>query len=274
MSAPVTYSTVKDLMVTGARPEGVRVITTYDCKRGCKFCYQKQRHSAKLNSAVLQQHLRDMVEHDLLPIYFTFQGGEVSTHPEHTYALCAAADLYYPQVFRKSLTSNGYGELDFYRKAKVYGITHITLSLHGPDPQVELLARRLASDGFFTVRINCFLHRDRLTEAAYVYRFCLANLIQLTLCEDLRPDCMDPPTAEEIREHVVEDQRSDYRVQRYKHQDVWTSPWLPDGYYRFWVYHHADHYDYNNLIVLPDGSLTMTFDDVMVCAGAGESDAA
>jgi hypothetical protein len=44
--------------------------------------------------------------------------------------------------------------------------------------------------------------------------------------------------------------------------------------YRFWVYHHIDHYDYNNIIVLPDGTLTMVFDDVMVCAGAGESDAA
>jgi hypothetical protein len=189
--------------------------------------------------------------------------------------LCAAADRYYPQVFRKSITSNGYGELDFYRKAKLYGITHITLSLHAPSAQVEQLARRVARDGFYTVRVNCFLHRDRLEQAQYVYHFCRANHIQLTLCEDLRHDGADPPTPAEIREHVLADAVShEYRVQHHKHQDVWTRLWGKGAPYRFWVYHHIDHYDYNNIIVLPDGSLTMTFDDVMVCAGAGESDAA
>lgn len=274
MSAPVTYKTVEELLNTGARPEGVRVVSTYDCKRHCKFCYQTQRHSAKLDSEVFRQHLRDMQGFGLMPIYFTFQGGEVSTYPEHTYALCAAADRYYPQVFRKSLTSNGYGELDFYRKAKLYGITHVTLSLHQQNEQVEQLLCRLARDGFYTVRVNCFLHRDRLPAAAYVYRFCRDNLIQLTLCEDLRSGCAPPPTVEEIKEHVLHAPAHAYRVQKHKHQDVWTSLWGEGGYYRFWVYHHIDHYDYNNIIVLPDGSLTMTFDDVMMCAGAGESDAA
>jgi len=274
MSGPVTYKTVKELLNTGAWPEGVRVITSYDCARGCKFCYQKQRHSVKLGVDVFREHLRDLQKYGPIPIYFTFQGGEVTTHPAHTFALCSAADLYFPQVFRKSITSNGYGELAFYQQAKLFGVTHITLSLHGPNARVEQLACRLAHDGFYTVRVNCFLHRDHLEKAAHVYQFCRANSIQLTLCEDLRPDCASPPSIMEIKEHVLRDLGT-YRVQRHKHQDVWTSDCSCNSApYRFWVYHHIDHYDYNNLIVLPDGTLTMTFDDVMVCAGAGESDAA
>lgn len=272
MSAPVIYKSVKELVNAGAWPEGVRVITTYDCKRSCKFCYQTQRHSTQLDVDVFREHLRDLQKHGPMPIYFTFQGGEVTTHPDHTFALCSSADHYFPQVFRKSVTSNGYGELDFYQKAKLHGITHITLSLHGPNARVEQLACRLAHDGFYTVRVNCFLHRDHLVDAAHVYKFCRTNSIQLTLCEDLRPGCVSPPSIVAIKEHVV--QYEPYGVQGYKHQDVWTSTSQRDVPYRFWVYHHVDQYDYNNLIVLPDGTLTMTFDDVMVCAGAGESDAA
>jgi len=270
MNAPTTYATVRELLDTGVRPEGVRVITTYACSRGCKFCYQTQRHSVKLDSVKFVQHCRDMQDIGLMPIYFTFQGGEVSTHPNHTYAMCRVADKYFPQVFRKSITSNGYGERDFYHAVKLHGITHITLSLHGPNKRVETLAQDLAQDGFYTVRINCFLHQDHLDAARYVYCFCRDNRIQLTLCEDLRPDCIKPPSPKQISEDVLKLESPHYVMRRYKHQDVWTNPVT---HYRFWVYHHIDHYDYNNIIVLPDGSLTMTFDDVMVCAGSGENDA-
>ena len=265
------YLTVDGALCSGHRPEGVRVITSYECERNCRFCYQEQRHSVKLYPKKLHEHLQDMAARTFIPIYFTFQGGEISTHPDHALQLFSVADKVFPQVFRKSLTSNGYGDPAFYQKAKLYGITHITLSLHGVNNRVAELALRLARDGFYTVRINCFLHRDLLANARAVYRFCRDANIQLTLCEDLRPDCMDPPTPDEVKEHVLQGDANSYVFRSYKHQDVWTNP---TRNYRFWVYHHADHYDYNNLIVLPDGSLTMAFDDVMVCAGAGESDAA
>lgn len=259
------------LFADGWRPEGVRVITSYDCPRNCKFCYQPQRSSVLLRAGKLQEHLKGMKVHGFVPVYFTFQGGEISTHPDHALQLFSVADRAFPQVFRKSLTTNGYGDWGFYHKAKIYGITHITLSMHGSNTHVADKAMTLARSGFYTVRLNCFLHRDHLEDARRVYLFCRGTGIQLTLCEDLRKDCIAPPTKEEIEEHVLQDEADNYVRHRYKHQDVWVDP---VHNFRFWVYHHLDHYDYDNLIILPDGTLTKTFDDVMLCAGAGEPNAA
>ena len=57
---------------------------------------------------------------------------------------------------------------------------------------------------------------------------------------------------------------SSYKEIKYKHQNVFFSE---EHNFRFWVYRHLDHYDYNNIIVMPNGDITITFDDIIHCKG-------
>jgi molybdenum cofactor biosynthesis enzyme MoaA len=242
-------------------PEGVRVVGTYNCKRNCKFCYQKSRKSDVLSLNKYNSILQEMMENKFNPIYFTFQGGEISDYPDESYEWIKSTDKFFPQVFRKSITSNGLGDIDYYKDSKLIGITHITFSLHNSNfKEVEEKLLILKNDGFFTVRVNCFLDFDNVDNVKYVFEFCSKNNIQLTLCEDLRLDQkVDKLKSESflLENKIIDDS---YNLDIYKHQTIFSSI---KNNYRFWVYKHLDHYDYNNIIIKPDGDITMTFDDII-----------
>jgi MoaA/NifB/PqqE/SkfB family radical SAM enzyme len=239
--------------------EGIRVIGTYSCLRNCEFCYQKTRKGGFLKPDNFEKVLKDL---NFIPIYFTFQGGELAYFEEETKEIIKLADRYFPQVFRKSLTTNGDGKIEFYQSLKKYGITHFSFSLHNISKVTEKIRNKiiaLKSSGFFTVRVNCYFSENNIEDVLGILNFCIENDVQLTLCEDLRLG-QNPANSHEILIKYL----SNYEVTKYKHQYIY---WLKDNNYKFWVYKHLDHYDYNNLIVLPDGSTTITFDDVQECRG-------
>lgn len=246
------------------KPEGIRVVATYACKKNCPFCYQPTRIGGFLDKNKFSKILENL---DFMPIYFTFQGGEISYFPEKALELIDIADRYFPQVLSKSLTTNGQADLDFYEKTKLHGISHLTFSLHSVTPFSSLQDKilKLAQDGFFTVRVNCFIDETKIINYLDVIDFCMRNKIQLTLCEDLKFDS-ETSKYKDILKHKLSPY--ELEIKEYKHQDIYT---VHKWNYRFWVYHHADHYDYNNLIVLPDGTTSMTFDDVLNGKGNIES---
>lgn len=245
------------------KPEGMRVVSTYKCNRNCTFCYQHSKESDLLTPDKFKDILRISKSKGFMPIYFTFQGGEVSNYPEQTYELIKIADRYYPQVFRKSVTSNGYGDIDFYKNVKLYGITHLTFSLHKHTPMIEERLLELKSDGFYTVRVNCYLDDNNLQDVKHVFDFCQKHKIQLTICEDLRLSSeVNYNSTELLRNSNIID--SSYIEERFKHQNVFYSV---EHNFRFWVYRHLNNYDYNNIIVMPNGDITITFDDIIHCKG-------
>ncbi len=252
---PVTIRTILEEF----KPEGIRVIVTYRCNKRCDFCFQVGHKSPILEPEKLDSIFHQLSEGGLVPTYITYQGGELAILNEAT-KYFEVGQRWFPQVFRQSLTTNGTAKLGWYKKCKMYGITHFTVSLHEPDPELEKKVKVLASDGFFAVRVNCYIDKEHPDNIRHVYQFCQKNNVQLTLCEDLRTgetfnsveylaDLLDLPEC-----HV------DY----HKHQSVVR---VPDQGFMFWIYKHLDNYDYNNVIVLPDGSLSMTFDDVLKGAG-------
>ena len=246
------------------KPEGVRVVSTYKCNRNCTFCYQDSKESTLLTSEKFKEILKISKSKGFMPIYFTFQGGEVSNYPEETFELIKLSDRFYPQVFRKSITSNGYGDMNFYKELKLYGITHITFSLHRATRLIEDRLLELKSDGFYTVRVNCYLDTDNFNDVAYVFNFCQRNKIQLTICEDLRLSSdVDYNSTFLLRESGTIDLT--YIEEKFKHQNVFYSK---EHNFRFWVYKHLNHYDYNNIIVMPNGDITITFDDIIHCKGS------
>ena len=245
------------------KPEGVRVVSTYKCNRNCTFCYQDGKESVLLTADKFEDILRISKSKGFMPIYFTFQGGEVSNYPEETYELIKLSDKYYPQVFRKSVTSNGYGDFSFYKNLKLYGITHLTFSLHKKNKFIEDRLILLKSDGFYTVRVNCYLDIDNIQNVAYVLDFCKEHKIQLTICEDLRLSSnVDYDSTKLLKDNYIIDDT--YIEEKFKHQNVFYSE---AHNFRFWVYRHLNHYDYNNIIVMPNGDITITFDDIIHCKG-------
>ena len=65
-----------------------------------------------------------------------------------------------------------------------------------------------------------------------------------------------------LLEHGIID--DSYVVEQFSHQNVFYSR---KHNFRFWVYRHLNHYDYNNIIVMPNGDITITFDDIIHCKG-------
>ena len=239
--------------------EGLRVIATYKCDRNCPFCYQSLKKSEYLEPDKFRTILNDLKSSGFIPIYITFQGGEITIQPHTMFELIKISQEIYPQVFRKSITSNGYAPIEVYQESALYGITHLSFSLHRRSKVIEDKIIKLKSSGFFTFRVNCFanISDDNIPNLKYVYDFCKENQIQLTFCEDLRFVEVED-TTNVIVEKVIG--HTDIEILKFKHQTI-----LRDYKHNFlvWIYKHLDHYDYNNWIVLPTGKLTDTFDDVI-----------
>ena len=103
------------------------------------------------------------------------------------------------------------------------------------------------------MRVNSYILEEKWTS---VYLFAKRTGINLTLCEELREDNQAVfESLPMVRELI--DKGELQMVRKNKHEMVFTDS---DGY-QFWNYLHQDNYDYNNLIVLPDGTLTDDFGD-------------
>ena len=240
--------------------EGIRIICTYACKRKCQFCYQKVREGGFLDNDKFKNIIENLTWY---PIYLTFQGGEVSYFPDKTIKLIETSHKILPQVFRKSVTSNGDGDFDFYNDLKLVGITHLSFSLHNTNSCNDKLMEkmlRLSHSGFYTVRVNCYFDEENLENVKNVILFCKENDIQLTLCEDLRCENSVDYYSPNILKQILPDYK--YDISFYKHEYI-----VNFDHWQLWIYRHLNHYDYNNLIILPDGSTTDTFDDVQECKG-------
>jgi molybdenum cofactor biosynthesis enzyme MoaA len=233
--------------------EGIRVICTYGCKKNCSFCYQKKKTNKLLHPRKFKKILNNI---DFFPSYFTFQGGEVSENPDHLFSLLKIADEKFPQVFRKSVTTNGNGSSWFYDHLKLYGATHLTFSLNNMF-SLDLMNRikHLSKSGFYTVRVNCYLDKECPGKIRDIFNFCYEHDLQLTLCGDLIKEAKD--SAKWLYKNL---NLEDYRVFIHKHQAIFISE---KREYKFWLYKHLDNYDYNNLIVLPNGETTLCFNDVI-----------
>ncbi len=242
--------------------EGLRIVATYDCNRNCKFCYQIRKGSVFLTEYSLKIVLHICKKFKFNPSYITFQGGELSLYPEETFKLIKLTHDYFPKVFCKSLTTNGYGDIEFYKKLKLYGITNITISFHNKDAIVERTLLELKKDGFYTVRVNCFLYKN-IENVKYVFNFCKDNDIQLTLCEDLNlSNSENFDSSNFLYKHILNDS---YKEENSLNQSIFCSE---DDNYIFWVYRHFNHYNYDNLIVMPNGNVTCDFDDILNCQGS------
>jgi len=236
--------------------EGLRIVATYRCNRNCKFCYQRTKSGPFLDITKLKQQLTYLKQvKKFTPIYITIQGGEVTINPEWLFEICKVCDFEYPQVFRKSVTSNGDADLEIYKELALYGITHLSFSLHGKNSKLEKKILELKSSGFFTVRVNCFAHSSD-SNLKYVYDFCKDNQVQLTMCEDLRNEINEDVTNHLIKLFNIKDPI----VQKHKFQHIVIDR---NNMFRFWIYKHLDHYDYNNYIIIPSGKIITNFDDVI-----------
>jgi len=237
--------------------EGLRIVATYQCNRNCKFCYQASKESPYLDTETLKKCLDYLkFTKNFIPIYVTIQGGEVTIDMERLREIAKLVDYYYPQVFRKSVTSNGDADVSDYESLALYGITHLSFSLHGKNKKLEDKLKYLAKSGFFTIRVNCFAHQN-IENLRYVYDFCASNKIQLTFCEDLRNKIVEDVTDKIVRFVVG---HSDVEIIRHKFQHI-----IIDNKRKFrcWIYKHLDSYDYNNYIILPTGKIVDNFDLVI-----------
>lgn len=261
MNKDVIKNKLKDY-IARYNPEGLRIVSTYACKQNCKFCYQKTRKGGFLKDDKLKIILDSIKELNWNPTYITHQGGEISDFEEESMDMFKITDDYFPCVFRKSITTNGLGNIDFYKKSKLYGITHFTTSLHGKNTKLEEKLIELKKDGFLTARVNCFFDIENLDKVKYVFDFCKKNDIQLTICEDLRlSEDVNFNSSKTLYKYIINDS---YEEIKHKHQFIYVSE---KENYKFWVYKHLDHYDYNNVIIMPNGDITMTFDDIIDCKG-------
>jgi molybdenum cofactor biosynthesis enzyme MoaA len=245
--------------------EGMRIVFSYRCNFNCRFCYQRYRKGKVMELGRLEEVVSSLPG-DFTPDYITMMGGEIALYKEITEHF-DFLHRRYPQV-RKSITTNGSGSIEFYGSLHRHGIDNVTFSLQTLDPVSykeitrqsvmsldEYIGKilRLRQQGKVNVRINSFIFPKTVNE---VYNFCKQNNLDLTFCEELNfgaKSIFDTmPLPKGVRKKFEN-----------KHQNIYVDE---DGF-EFWNYKHIDKYDYNNLIMLPDGTLTDDFGDVIMQEG-------
>lgn len=230
---------------------GLRIITTYRCNRRCSFCYQNQKDSVILSSNNLENALENV---SFIPVYITMMGGEVSIFPNESESLFKIIQAKFPYS-SKSIITNGDGDIEWYRSLYKFGISNITFSMPILDYINLQKVNTIASMASMTTRLNCFFD---INNAKDVLNYAKNNYIPLTLCTDINKVQSD----EEIIE-MISSICSPVSIQNF---DNFIIVQLDD--YSFWVAKHLNNYNHDNLIILPDGSITDDFNDVIHCKGA------
>lgn len=231
------------------------MITTYQCNLRCPFCYQHVKDSVFLNPEAL---VKIFVDDPGKPSYITVMGGEVALNPDNTFAVIHMLRCLYPGV-SLSVTTNGTGGLDFY---KALQIDNLTVSMPTYDLRRATLLLQLQREASYSLRVNHYLSGQKIHHA--VMSFCYNNDIGLTLCPPMEEGPLDPIKL------VAE---SDFSLCGLKYEPIEVTKHYAifkcvHSSYKFWIYNHTDNYDYDNLIVLPNGTTTEDFKDVIECKGA------
>ncbi len=233
---------------------GLRFILGYQCNAHCAFCYQKEHLSDFLPYRQFRKNL-EKLNVSVPPAYITVMGGEPTLDPDLTKKLRAIARQW-PET-PISLTSNGTAYLYEYANWLTDIETlHTTFSLPVAMPwffdKIEPLSRRFPQR---SSRVNAFF-KTGLWQP--YYHLAKAHNLRLTFCSDQRlPDPGD-------WEHRFD--AWGFRAElRGKYCVVYHDP---DGF-EFWLFHQGeDYFSEDNLIVLPDGTLTLEYTDVLAGKGA------
>lgn len=254
-------------------PEGLerltalRVVVGYRCNQRCSFCYQQRRDGGLSSAGELEKVLGGLPA-TFSPRFVTLMGGEPTLCPDLPAMVSnlkrrfASADL--------SVTSNGTAPAEAYLELARRGADNLTFSLPTLDAArypattgqraqtlVEYLAkvRLVRGSSGASIRLNVYARGE---EVDGFHRFAKHEGFRLTFCEDLlSADCAE---AQQLRPpegmHLVVD---DSLRRIYRDSEGFEA----------WHYKHvAGFEDYRNLIVLPDGTLTLDFADVLAGRGA------
>lgn len=244
--------------------QALRVVVGYACNYRCRFCYQRHRGGGFLGAAELAA-LLDGLPARFAPRFATLMGGEPTLCPDLR-PMVAYLRRRYPAA-ELSLTTNGSASLEAYLALAALGLDNLTFSVPTlrareypgvTSQRAQSLERYLAkilafkSRADVAVRVNA---RASAGRSAALVRFCKAKGLKLTLCEDLVSGAR--ARAQRLRapgmDLVLEDDR----------RRIWRDG---DGF-EVWQYRHVRTFDYSNLIVLPDGTLTEDFADVLAQRG-------
>lgn len=241
---------------------GLRIIPSYRCNYDCEFCYQKDHsidHSQILTLEALANKITILRNSGFRPIYITFMGGEFSLLKNSIKYINLIND-YFPYS-KKSITTNGSADLEYYSLLKSRGIDNITFSVN------ELTRKLKSSLGFLygsvhiNVRINTFFNQTDPKKMQEILEYCIDKRIDLTFCIDIRSK--DIPGHDQI--HKVLDLKDGWIVKVYPNHYIFTDVIYE---YSFWVFHHKGNYKNDNYIILPSGELTSNFNRVIDCHGA------
>ncbi len=243
----------------------LRVVTGYKCNQCCPFCYQHRRDGGFLSVARLEEVL--ISRPTFAPAYVTIMGGEPTLQPD-LLELVFFLRGRYPRAWF-SITTNGTAPVELYIALDAHGMNNITFSLQTLDPQQfstltgqnkvrleDYVAKILyvRAHARASVRINAYILPETVET---VYRFCKEHDLKLTFCEDL------------LSQKIADSQRLDLSgdVHEIIQNDIRRIYMDKDGF-EFWNYKHVNVFDYHNIIVLPDGSVTDNFGDIIAQRGA------
>jgi MoaA/NifB/PqqE/SkfB family radical SAM enzyme len=251
------FLTPKDIL-KNYNPLGFRVTCTYKCNKNCKFCYQKVRYSVDLNPLKLNSIFTEFKELGFYPSYITFQGGEM-TILEHSLDLMNIAYNIFHKTFNRSVTTNGLMSTDYYKSLHMYGISHITFSVNTTEELHSLYTKILIikNSGYYTVRINCCVDEENYENIKEIYEFCKLFNISLTFCEDMNSN-IDFKNSK-ISQKAISDIKN-YQIIDHENQVIYKN--FKDNF-QFWVFKHHNNYGNQEIHILPNGELTMNFQDVI-----------
>jgi|GEM_PF-3176938 len=237
---------------------GLRIVLTYQCNYRCRFCYQHKKTGSVMPLAEFKRQIVG-IANEYTPTYITLMGGEVFTIPNFAE---------YIKVLRAqwsdipiSVTSNGSGTVEFYENLFAVGVNNLTFSLVSLDEEEyqeivgvpvsnqEYQKKIVEVAKFGPVRINSYIYPHNVES---VYRFCKKNNLKLTFCEELKAENKEVFSRLTVANQFEVKQQSKFEI-IYKDKDG----------FEFWNYLHQDHYDYNNVVMMPDGSFSDDFGDVV-----------
>jgi MoaA/NifB/PqqE/SkfB family radical SAM enzyme len=239
-----------DKFIKDNSPKEIHIIPTFSCDKRCKFCYQTNFENTWLELSKLELVLKG-IKKNFEPRAITFQGGEMTTLGGFDYF--ELADKYFPQTYRKSLTTNGFQKLEYYKKLKLYGITHISFSYNEIDFGYEDKIKALSRDGFYNTRMNVVMYKNNAEFLRHIYNFAKHNNIQLTFCEDLRK----PPDYCSIGYL-----RNVLSLKDIKIVELGRYTKIITDSYIFWICKYTESGRNDSLIILPNGTLSMKFESL------------
>ena len=265
---------------------GLRVVPTYRCDRSCPFCYESVETRA-CPTFLLRLPI-DKLPEDFNPAYVTLLGGELAApfNQKATKQLLLSIQDAYP-FCKKTLITNGCGNLDFYEDLTHYGITDFTFSINSYNQEINMLEkiRKLGANPRFSVRINMFFDMKKFleNEEVFIPIWDVSSALPLgfkhTLCADIL--CKDEINIDEVIDkinHFIEHRSLGefevtgvYRFSNFVKVECSSPNESHNKVLEFWISlpHTDGSFDKNEWIVLPDGTVTDDFADVVAGKGKG-----